>query len=214
MYKNKTLLTTTVAATVFMFAATIYDPYFTPLLLSKGFSKETISFAFSVAPFSLIFFGSILGNFSDAVGRKRIQNFSLLSLIISLLLYLYIPKSFPLLIITALINVLAYQTFNDASAERIEDNLADEERGKETGRYLSITTFGAITAATFGTYLASRFPVTITFKLGSADKLGLAGFSGASVVIIISPGAFLKDQAGNTSLPFPVNIQVPVTVIQ
>ena len=54
---------------------------------------------------------------------------------------------------------------------------------------------------------------TLTITLGSADKIGLAGFGGSTVYLSIV-GSLLKDKAGNTSENFVTLQTIPVTVIR
>lgn len=52
----------------------------------------------------------------------------------------------------------------------------------------------------------------ITIKLGSADVLGLTGFSSSNVVLSVAAGSLLSDTAGNTSASFTIVQTVPVTI--
>ncbi len=54
---------------------------------------------------------------------------------------------------------------------------------------------------------------SLLINIGSADKLGLAGFGSTTMSLTISTGSLLKDLAGNVSLSFPTSQTVPVTII-
>ena len=54
---------------------------------------------------------------------------------------------------------------------------------------------------------------SLVINIGSADKLGLAGFGATTVSVAVSVGSLLTDAAGNTSASFTTIQNVPVTVI-
>lgn len=55
---------------------------------------------------------------------------------------------------------------------------------------------------------------TLFINLGTADKIGLAGFGTSTVFLSINSGSLLIDTAGNASAGFSSVVTVPVTILQ
>lgn len=149
---------------IFLFAYTIFSPFISPYLISKGFTKETIALAFSVAPFFLIFMSSITGRLSDIVGRRRVLVSSVFLLMLSLLIYLLMDRSIVLLVLASIISVVSYQIYNSAALTRAEDRFTDQFRGRETGLFETLLTVGGFVGSLTGTLIVSFLPISSTLK--------------------------------------------------
>ncbi|MDF2908490.1 MAG: S-layer protein [Herbinix sp.] len=52
---------------------------------------------------------------------------------------------------------------------------------------------------------------SLLINIGSADKTGISGFGNASLQLLVSPGSFINDKAGNLSAGFTTTQTIPVT---
>lgn len=163
-FKNKKLIAPIFTVTFFMTGFYVFYPFLAPYLISKGFVKEQISVIFSAAPFSLIIVSSVLGKLSDEMGRKKIMIFSLLMIIASILMFLYLTNSVVVLVIAIILIAIGLDGYSLTVLQKFEDNIK-KERGLMTGIFQSISCLGLLIGPLIGTLIVSFLPIEFTFKI-------------------------------------------------
>lgn len=163
--QNTKVVRTTLTSIVFFISYNIFSPYLTPFLLLKGFNKEEISFIAAVSYISIIFLATISGRVSDIIGRKKMINFSMILLILSMVTYIVMGKSYELLFIAATLSAIAFEIFSSTTFDRIEDNLEEKIRGKFTGIYESLRSLGALTGILIGTIIITQVKLATVFEV-------------------------------------------------
>lgn len=140
--KNKQLLQFSSFHMLSSFAFAILLPFYSIILLEKGFTLSQVSLFFVVFSIGVILFSPIMGKLSDRHGRKKIILFGLSLETLFYLSYFFVENQTVLLTLR-FFEALAYSSIFFVMVSAFEDMIS-EKRGFWTGVYMSIGTIGTL----------------------------------------------------------------------
>ncbi|MBW2991427.1 MFS transporter [Candidatus Woesearchaeota archaeon] len=161
----------TVVSTIFRFLF-----YMTLPLLSIYFkevihmSDQLLGIVSSFFPLVVIVFSPIIGQLSDAVGRKRIIYLGVLAQFLAVFLYLY-PATVLSAVIGRILSGFGWMMVVLITLAKVHDKLKGRERGKKSGVFLGISWIGSLLGPLIGSFLAYAFFLRFPFVL---SLIGLA----------------------------------------
>ncbi len=174
--KNKLLLKFSSFHLVSSFAFATLLPFFSIILLEKGFTTSQITYFFAIFNLGVFIFSPVIGKLSDIFGKKNIIIFGLSFEILFYISYFFIENIFYIYLIRIL-DAIAYSSIFFVMIGAFEE-MIESKRGFWTGVYMSIGTIGTF----LGPIIAG---IIVGFSTNKILLLLSSGFILISILFII-----------------------------